>query len=157
MGEVYPKKALSSFIFFKISRKESLKKEEPNINSAELMAKILQEWKNLSNSEKEPFVLKQKEDIIRFRNQLQEFRKKTNGGLKSFKLDQNLDNCIECLKYKESFKTLLLNRKKVCNIREKGDIESKLLKDQLTTIINQLSIMENQFSIFMNRLPTNFN
>ena len=60
-----PKKAISSFIWFTMTRRAGLKIEMPNLNNKEIISKMSKEWGVLTAEEKIPYVTMAANDKIR--------------------------------------------------------------------------------------------
>jgi len=60
-----PKKAISSFIWFTMTRRAGLKIEMPNLNNKEIISKMSKEWGVLTAEEKIPYVNMASNDKIR--------------------------------------------------------------------------------------------
>ena len=61
-----PKKPLSGFMFFSSDRRKTLKDERPELKITEASVVIGAEWKKLTDSEKEPYLDRAKEDKERY-------------------------------------------------------------------------------------------
>jgi len=126
------------------------------LRCVEVILKLSEEWKKLSTSEKEPYVLKAEQDKIRFQTEIQEYQKNYNAGLIP-KNNIKPDKCHSCQKYKENLRSLLLKKNYVYPKKSKDNTESTPLNDKMTTVISKLSTMVNQISNFINQLPSNTN
>ena len=50
-----PKRAISAFFFYQKERRESLKKEKPNLGNKELISTMSNEWNNMKDPEKKKY------------------------------------------------------------------------------------------------------
>jgi hypothetical protein len=70
-----PKKGLSAYIFFCKKIRDSVKKENPHLNTKEITSALGKKWMSLSEKEKEPYIKLAYEDKNRFEDE-----KKNLGG-----------------------------------------------------------------------------
>ena len=61
-----PKRGCSGYIFFSNSRREAVKKENPNIDHKQIIAVISKEWNALSDKDKAPFNKQAEADKARY-------------------------------------------------------------------------------------------
>ena len=61
-----PKKAISAYFFYIKERRDSITKEQPNLNNKEIVKKMSEEWNVLSDDKKKPYVQKALEDKKRY-------------------------------------------------------------------------------------------
>ena len=61
-----PKRALSAYFFYNQERRDSLKKEKPELNNKEIIKKMSEEWNALSDEKKKPYVEKAEADKKRY-------------------------------------------------------------------------------------------
>ena len=61
-----PKRALSAFFFYIKERRETLKKEQPNLDIKEIVKTMSAEWKELSDDKKKPYIDKAEADKKRY-------------------------------------------------------------------------------------------
>ena len=47
-----PKRAISAFFYYQKERRDSLKKEQPNLDNKALISKMSEEWNKMKDSEK---------------------------------------------------------------------------------------------------------
>jgi high mobility group protein B1 len=73
-----PKKPLAAFFFFQKQRRESVKKENPNMDNKQIVSIMSMEWKSMSSSEKTPFNKLHEKDKIRYEKQNKVYEKKKN-------------------------------------------------------------------------------
>lgn len=69
-----PKRAWPPFFFYQEQRREDLKKENPNLNHKEIVSKLGEEWRGLSEKEKHPFVEKSASDQKRYEVEKKEYQ-----------------------------------------------------------------------------------
>jgi len=61
-----PKRAWPPFFFFQEARREGLKEENPTLNHKEIVSKLGEEWRTLTDEQKRPYVNKSAEDQKRY-------------------------------------------------------------------------------------------
>ena len=71
-----PKKAISAYFFYIKERRDSITKELPNLNNKEIVKKMSEEWNNLSDDKKKPYVQKAEEDKKRYEKEKADYDKK---------------------------------------------------------------------------------
>ena len=71
-----PKKAISAYFFYIKERRDSITKEQPNLNNKEIVKKMSEEWNNLSDDKKKPYVQKAEEDKKRYEKEKADYDKK---------------------------------------------------------------------------------
>lgn len=76
-----PKRAWPPFFFYQQDRRENLKKENPDLNHKEIVSKLGEEWRSLTDEKKKPFIEKGAADQKRYEKEKKEF-KKTAGATK---------------------------------------------------------------------------
>jgi hypothetical protein len=64
-----PARPSSSYIFFSTENRERIRRENPDLTNREIMPKIGEEWRALSDKEKEPYVKKAMLDKERFQKE----------------------------------------------------------------------------------------
>lgn len=69
-----PKRAWPPFFFYQEQRREDLKKENPNLNHKEIVSKLGEEWRTLTEKEKQPFVDKSSLDQKRYEVEKKEYQ-----------------------------------------------------------------------------------
>lgn len=69
-----PKRAWPPFFFFQEQRREDLKKENPNLNHKEIVSKLGEEWRTLTDEQKKPYVEKSIADQKRYDKEKKEFQ-----------------------------------------------------------------------------------
>lgn len=65
-GSNGPKRAWPPFFFYQETRREDLKKENPTLNHKEIVSKLGEEWRTLTEAQKQPYVDKSVEDQKRY-------------------------------------------------------------------------------------------
>ena len=73
-----PKRAISAFFFYNKERRETLKKEQPNLNNKEIIATMSKEWNALSEEQRKPYIKKADEDKKRYEEEKSKYEKKKN-------------------------------------------------------------------------------
>ena len=68
-----PKRALSAYFFYLLERRESLKRQQPNLDHKELIKTMGLEWNEMSEEKKKPYQEKSVEDHIRFEREKAEY------------------------------------------------------------------------------------
>jgi hypothetical protein len=71
-----PKKAISAYFFYIKERRESITKEQPNLNNKEIVKKMSEEWNALSDDKKKPYVQKAEADKKRYETEKAVYDKK---------------------------------------------------------------------------------
>ena len=61
-----PKRALSAFFFYNQERRETLKKEKPELNNKDIIKTMSTEWNALSDEKKKPYMEKAEADKKRY-------------------------------------------------------------------------------------------
>ena len=61
-----PKRALSAYFLYNQERRDSLKKEKPELNNKEIIKKMSEEWNALSDEKKKPYIAKAEADKKRY-------------------------------------------------------------------------------------------
>ena len=61
-----PKRPVTAFFFFQSERRLTLKKECPNMENKEMVAKMSEEWKGMSEKDKAKYMKKAEEDRKRY-------------------------------------------------------------------------------------------
>ena len=61
-----PKRALSAFFFYNQERRETLKKEKPDLNNKDIIRTMSTEWNALSDEKKKPYMEKAEADKKRY-------------------------------------------------------------------------------------------
>lgn len=69
-----PKRAWPPFFFFQEQRREDLKKENPDLNHKEIVSKLGEEWRQMSDDAKQPFVEKSVQDQKRYDKEKREYQ-----------------------------------------------------------------------------------
>ena len=70
-----PKRPLSAYFFYIQERRETLKKEKPNLENKELIKTMGEEWNKLSDEEKKPYVKKAEADKKRYQEDMKAYEK----------------------------------------------------------------------------------
>lgn len=68
-----PKRAISAFFFYNKQRRETLVKEQPNLNNKELIKTMSTEWNALSAEKKKPYITLAEEDKKRYEKEKKEY------------------------------------------------------------------------------------
>ena len=71
-----PKKNLSPYFLYNQERRETLKKEKPDLNNKELIKVMSAEWNELSDEQKKKYVQKAEADKKRYEKEKAEYEKK---------------------------------------------------------------------------------
>ena len=74
-ARIRPKKALSAYFFYILDRRESLKRQQPNLTNKEMIRTMGLEWNEMSDDKKKPYQEKSDEDHIRFNREKAEYEK----------------------------------------------------------------------------------
>ena len=61
-----PKRAISAFFFYNQERRETLKKEKPELDNKEIIKTMSAEWNALSDEKKKPYIDKAEADKKRY-------------------------------------------------------------------------------------------
>lgn len=62
-----PKRPMSAFLHFSQGRRQSIKKQNPDIQNTEVSKMLGDLWRNATSKEKEPFILKEKEERDKYK------------------------------------------------------------------------------------------
>ena len=65
-----PKRALSPYFFYMKTRRDVLKKEQPNLDHKQIISTLADEWNKLSESAKAPYVKKSEADKSRYEKEM---------------------------------------------------------------------------------------
>lgn len=71
-----PKRAISAFFFYNQERRESLKKEQPNLSNKEIISTMSREWNDLTEEKRKPYIQKAENDKKRYLKEKEEYDKK---------------------------------------------------------------------------------
>jgi len=71
-----PKRGKSPYIFYSNSRREPLKKEQPNLNHKDIISVLSKEWNALSESARVPFAKMAEVDKARYNKEKEAYKKK---------------------------------------------------------------------------------
>ena len=85
-----PKRAISAFFYYQKERRDSLKKEQPNLDNKALISKMSEEWNKMKDSEKTKYnnlAAKNKERYEK-EKKLYESKKGKKSGTKTAKKDE---------------------------------------------------------------------
>ena len=80
-----PKKAISAYFFYIKERRDSITKEQPNLNNKEIVKKMSEEWNALSDDKKKPYVQKALEDKKRYEKEKADYDDKNKKDAKPSK------------------------------------------------------------------------
>ena len=80
-----PKRAISAFFFYNKERRETLKKEQPNLDNKQIIATMSKEWNELSEEKKKPYVEKAEADKKRYEEEKKKYDAKKSSEKKSAK------------------------------------------------------------------------
>lgn len=75
-----PKKNISAFFFFNKERRETLKKEQPQLSNKEIIKTMSDEWNKLSEEKRKPYIAKAEEDRKRYEEEKKAYEKKKKSG-----------------------------------------------------------------------------
>jgi hypothetical protein len=70
-----PKRAISAFFFYQKTRREPLKTEQKELSNKELISKMSEEWKNLSEEQRQPYHRMAEQDKVRYENDKKQYEK----------------------------------------------------------------------------------
>jgi len=70
-----PKRAISAFFFYQKTRRESLKTEQKDLTNKQLISKMSEEWKNLSEDQRKPYQKMAEQDKARYEKDKKEYEK----------------------------------------------------------------------------------
>ena len=73
-----PKRAISAFFYYQKERRDSLKKEQPNLDNKALISKMSEEWNKMKDSEKTKYLEKAAEDRKRYEKEKAEMMSYNN-------------------------------------------------------------------------------
>ena len=68
-----PKRAISAFFFYNKERRETLKKEQPNLENKQIIATMSKEWNELSEEKKKPYIEKAEADKKRYEEEKKKY------------------------------------------------------------------------------------
>ena len=74
-----PKRAISAFFFYNKERRETLKKEQPDLDNKQIIATMSKEWNALGEEKKKPYVEKAEADKKRYEEEKKKYEAKKNG------------------------------------------------------------------------------
>lgn len=77
-----PKRAISAFFFYNQERRETLKKEQPNLTNKEIISTMSKEWRELPDDKKKPYVEKAEKDKERYLKEKTDYDNKKKGTAK---------------------------------------------------------------------------
>jgi len=85
-----PKRAISAFFYYQKERRESLKKEQPNLDNKALISKMSEEWNKMKEPEKTKYNNLAAKDKERYEKEKKayEAKKGKKSGTKSAKKDE---------------------------------------------------------------------
>jgi len=85
-----PKRAISAFFYYQKERRESLKKEQPNLDNKALISKMSEEWNKMKEPEKTKYNNLAAKDKERYEREKKayEAKKGKKSGTKSAKKDE---------------------------------------------------------------------
>ena len=85
-----PKRAISAFFYYQKERRDSLKKEQPNLDNKALISKMSEEWNKMKDSEKTKYNNLAAKDKERYEREKKayEAKKGKKSGTKSAKKDE---------------------------------------------------------------------
>ena len=68
-----PKRAISAFFFYNKERRETLKKEQPNLDNKQIISTMSKEWNELSEEKKKPYIEKAEADKKRYEEEKKKY------------------------------------------------------------------------------------
>jgi structure-specific recognition protein 1 len=74
-----PKRAISAFFFYQKERRESLKKEQPQLDNKQLISKMSEEWNGMNDAARVPYVKLAEGDKHRYEKEKKEYEKTGKG------------------------------------------------------------------------------
>lgn len=77
-----PKRAWPPFFFYQQERRQDLKDENPGLNHKEVVSKLGEEWRKLSEESKRPFVEKSTADQMRYEKEKKQFNDSKSDNVK---------------------------------------------------------------------------
>lgn len=126
-----PKHPLTAYMFFCLEKRDSVKKEFPDLKDKDITRELANKWKSLSDEQKSPYSAKQAQDKKRYEDEKKSagiLTKKTEKKSRSKKEDTNNSkkNTKKTEGKKESKKT---DQKKTCEFKKTPGFEY-FLKEQ---------------------------
>lgn len=73
-GDQAPKRAWPAFFFFQNTTREKLKRDNPEMSQKELVSKLGEMWRSMSDSDKKPYLDQEKKDKARYMKEKEEFK-----------------------------------------------------------------------------------
>ena len=73
-----PKRAISAFFFYNKERRETLKKEQPNLDNKQIISTMSKEWNELSEEKKKPYIEKAEADKKRYEEEKKKYDAKNS-------------------------------------------------------------------------------
>ena len=80
-----PKRAISAFFFYNKERRETLKKEQPNLDNKQIISTMSKEWNELSEEKRKPYEEKAEADKKRYEEEKKKYDAKKSSERKSKK------------------------------------------------------------------------
>jgi hypothetical protein len=74
-----PKRAISAFFFYQKERRESLKKEQPQLDNKQLISKMSEEWNGMNDAARVPYSKLAEADKHRYEREKKEYEKTGKG------------------------------------------------------------------------------
>jgi hypothetical protein len=74
-----PKRAISAFFFYQKERRESLKKEQPQLDNKQLISKMSEEWNGMNDAARVPYAKLAEADKHRYEKEKKEYEKTGKG------------------------------------------------------------------------------
>ena len=71
-----PKRAISAFFFYQMTRRQGLKKEQPNLSHTEIVSAMSAEWRNFTDADKVPYAKMAEKDKARAEIERKQYEKK---------------------------------------------------------------------------------
>ena len=68
-----PERAISAFFFYNKERRETLKKEQPNLDNKQIISTMSKEWNELSEEKKKPYIEKAEADKKRYEEEKKKY------------------------------------------------------------------------------------
>lgn len=74
-----PKRAISAFFFYQKERRESLKKEQPQLDNKQLISKMSEEWNGMNDAARVAYAKLAEADKHRYEKEKKEYEKTGKG------------------------------------------------------------------------------
>jgi len=71
-----PKKPMSAFFCYQTQRRKDLKNEQPNLNHKDIVKRMTDEWKAMTDADKHRYDLMKDQQKERYEKEMREYKKK---------------------------------------------------------------------------------